>query len=292
MGEIASVLLPVLLCVGVGALWRRAGRPFDRGLMTLLIADVGAPCLVFSRLVALDVEPEALGRMAAAAATAMACFAALGAAALRASGQPLHTWLAPLVFVNAGNMGLPVCLFAFGEEGLALALVWFAMASVAQFTLGPPLWSGHWGLGPWLRTPVVPATALAVAWRLGEWPVPAWLLRTTTLLGDFAVPLMLLTLGVALAELRVPRLGRPAALAGLRLALGVGVGAALVPAFGLAGVDRGVFLLQCAMPAAVFNHLFAERYGRAPDEIAGLVVLSTLLGFVSLPFLLRWAFAG
>lgn len=291
MREIASVLLPVFLCAATGFFWRRAGRPFDRELMTRLITDVGAPALVFSRLVSLDLDSAALGRMAAAAALALAAFAALSVPILRMARLPLHTYLPPLVFVNAGNMGLPVCLFAFGDEGLGLALVWFAVASAAQFSLGPPLWSGRWAVASWLRTPVVVATLLAVGARLAALAIPDALLRSAALLGDLAVPLMLLTLGVSLAELRIPRLGRPTALAALRLVLGIAVGAAGAALFGFEGTERGVFLLQCAMPVAVFNHLFAERYARSPDEIAGTVVLSTLLGFASLPWLLRWAWA-
>jgi hypothetical protein len=40
------------------------------------------------------------------------------------------------------------------------------------------------------------------------------------------------------------------------------------------------------MPAAVFNYLLAQRYDRSPEQVASIVVVSTLLAAVSLPLLL------
>jgi predicted permease len=36
----------------------------------------------------------------------------------------------------------------------------------------------------------------------------------------------------------------------------------------------------------VFSYLFGLRYNRSPDVLAGSVVLSTLIGFAVLPFIL------
>jgi predicted permease len=84
----------------------------------------------------------------------------------------------------------------------------------------------------------------------------------------------------------VARIGRSVALSSCRLGIGFVVGVALAALLELEGVARGVLILQCAMPAAVFNYLFAQRYGRAPEEVASIVVISTLLAFAGLPFLL------
>ena len=51
---------------------------------------------------------------------------------------------------------------------------------------------------------------------------------------------------------------------------------------------RGILILQGAMPAAVFTYLFAARYERAPDDIAGIVLLSTAFSMITLPFVLAW----
>ena len=97
---------------------------------------------------------------------------------------------------------------------------------------------------------------------------------------------MLLTLGVTLAGLRVTALWRTIALSILRLTMGFSVGYGLATALGFEGVARGVLIVECAMPVAVFNFLFAQRYDRTPSEVAGMVLISTVMAFAMLPLVL------
>jgi predicted permease len=286
VGDLFAIIAPVFICTALGWAWVRAGRAYDRELLTILIADIGAPCLVFSRLVALEVEAEAMAEMAVAAAISLAAVALVGILVLRLARLPFHTFLCPLVFGNQGNMGLPVCLFAFGEEGLALGIAYFSVTATLQFTAGISIWSGRFSLRELARTPLIYAVGLAVAVLASGETVPGWICNTTEILGGFAIPLMLVTLGASLAELRVSKIGRGVALACCRLGIGFGVGVGLAALLDFSGVARGVLVLQCAMPAAVFNYLFAQRYARAPEEVAGIVVISTLLAFALLPPLL------
>jgi predicted permease len=288
VGELFAIVAPVFLCTALGWAWVRAGRRYDRELITILITDVGAPCLVFSSLVDLEVEPGAMAEMAMAALISVACFAAIGVAILRLARLPYNTFLCPLVFGNQGNMGLPVCLFAFGEKGLALGIAYFSVTATLQFTAGISIWSGRLSLRELSRTPLIYAVALAVAVIASGARVPAWIWNTTEILGGFAIPLMLVTLGAALAELRVRRIGRSVLFSCCRVGFGIAVGVILAFVLDLDGVARGVLILQCAMPAAVFNYLFAQRYAREPEEVASIVVVSTLLAFAGLPLLLGY----
>jgi predicted permease len=97
---------------------------------------------------------------------------------------------------------------------------------------------------------------------------------------------MLIALGVSLARLRIASLKLSLAIALVRLLLGFAVGNLVAWVFGLDGMLAGVLILQSSMPVAVFNYLFAQVYRRAPEEVAGAVVLSTFLSFASLPLLL------
>ena len=275
------------MCAGVGWGWVRSGRPYDRDLVTRLVTDLGAPCLVFSGLVGLDAGSDELLIVVSAALLGMACFASIGAVVLRVARLPTHTYLAPLVFGNTGNMGLPLCLFAFGETGLALAVCFFATVAVTHYSAGIWLWSGRVSLVELLHTPLFWAAVLAVVVLVVGVPLPLWVRNTTELLGGLTIPLMLMTMGVSLGELHLSDLPRTAALSTLRLGMGVAVGFAVAAWLELEGVVRGVVIVECAMPVAVFNYLFAERYGRSPEAVASLVVFSTLLAFIMLPFLLR-----
>ena len=238
--------------------------------------------------VSLEIDPSGLVGMLIGAVAMMAISALIGALVLRGLRLPLHTFLSPMIFANNGNMGLPLCLFAFGPVGLSLAVVFFATVALAHFTAGVWIWSGRASLAELIRTPLSYAVLLAAAVLATGYEVPRWLQHTTELLGGLTIPLMLLTLGVSLSRLQIRSAQRALGLSMLRLGMGCLIGVGLSEAMGLEGIPRGVLILQCSMPVAVFNYIFAQRYGRSPDEVASLVVVSTLLSFVTLPLLLAW----
>jgi predicted permease len=284
--ELFEILAPTFLAALSGWLWVRSGRRFDREMVGDLIMLVGAPCLIFSSLVSLEVPASAMLVMAQAAVTCFAIVALVGIVVLRVLKLPTHTFLSPLVFGNQGNLGVPLCLFAFGAKGQALALVFFTIGATLQFSAGLFIWSGRFDPKELIRNPVG-MSALAAAAAIGfELPVPSVLINTTRLLGGFAIPLMLVALGVAVAELRVMDLRRSLLMASIRLGVGIGLGFLMADVFDFTGIARGVLILQCAMPAAVFNHLLAQRYERSPEQVASIVVVSTLLTALALPFLL------
>jgi predicted permease len=286
LARLFDIVAPIYVVAGLGWWWAWSGRRYDTPLVTDLIMTIGAPSLVFASLTGLQVPPAALATMAMAAVAAFATLTVVGAVALRALGLPRHTYLGPVVFMNVGNLGLPVCLFAFGEPGLALGVVFFAVGSLLQFTVGLTFWAGRLDVRGVVRTPLAWAAVLALVSLVTGHRPPEWIVRTTTVLGGLTIPLMQFTLGVSLGQLGFASLDRTFTVTALRLGLGLGVGLALAAAFGLEGVARGVFIVDCAMPVAVFNYLLAQRYDRAPEAVAGLVVVSTFLAFVTVPLLL------
>jgi predicted permease len=102
---------------------------------------------------------------------------------------------------------------------------------------------------------------------------------------------MLLALGNTLGGLKVRRLGLASGLAAARLALGIGTALGVGKVIGLDGLPLAVLVLQGAMPTAVFNYLFAARYERHPEEVAGIVLVSTLLVALLLPWLVTYVLA-
>ena len=262
------------------------GRRYDTELTTDLIMNVGAPCLVFSSIVNLEIEGGLVFEMAAAILVAIVVMLGIAAVVLRLAGLPISTFIGPMTMPNTGNMGLPVVLFAFGAEGFALGVVIFAIMALLQFTVMIWFWTREISFAQFFRTPLSYAVVIAVTFVWLDLEPPEWALRFTSLLGAFTVPLMQLTLGVSLAQLKIDRIPRTAMLSAFRIGLGLGVGWAVAELFGFEGVARGVLILDCAMPVAVINYLFAERYGRSSSEVASTVVLSTLFSFVTLPLIL------
>ncbi|MBP2312686.1 AEC family transporter [Azospirillum soli] len=286
LSDIAAVVVPVFLIAAIGYGWKRANLPYDSAFITTFAVNVSTPCLVFSSLVRLTLGGDELLTMALASFACMALAGAVGAVILLACRLPMRVYLPALSFPNAGNLGIPVCMFAFGQAGLGLAVLFFAVLAVLQFTLGPAIAAGKMDLRQVARTPVVYAVALALLVLGVGGTLPQWLTNTTALLGNCAVPLMLFSLGVALSGLRIQGMARSLSMSALRLGLGLAAGLVVVEAMQLEGVVRGVVLLESAMPVAVFNYLWALRYGNAPEEVAGTVLGSTALAVLGLPFLL------
>jgi malate permease and related proteins len=289
LGSLAGIAAPVALVTGAGYAWRWRGLPFDHDFVTRIITRLAAPALVFVTLSRSSFSLSDLGRMGGASLACLILFALVAAPALRLAGLSQRVYLPSLIFPNIGNMGLPICLYAFGERGLALAMIYFTVCTVGQFSFGPAIARGQITLAGVLRAPFLYAAVIAVACaQLGVAP-PKWLTETLTMLGNLSIPLMLLGLGAALSEFRANNRLRQTALSFARIGLGVAGGAFVAWLFGMNGVERGVLIVQSAMPVAVFNYLFARMYGADPDEVAGLVLISTLASYATLPLVVAFA---
>lgn len=283
---IFSVIAPVFICALLGYLWVKQGIPFDTPFVSRLVMEVGAPCLIFSRFMQQDIDMDAFRKMAVAAFVSMLLFGVIGGAVLYVARLDQRTWLPSQIFPNVGNMGLPLCLLAFGDEGLALGMTYFMVNTVFGFTIGAMITSGKMSLRDLLKTPTFWAVVVTLVFLFTGTKPWTWVLNTTVLLGDFTIPLMLIAMGVSLARFQIASAGRSLLIALLRLGMGFAVGVGVAAVLGLEGTARGITIMQSSMPVAVFSYLFAVRYNRSPEEVAGTVVISTVLSFLSLPLLL------
>ena len=284
--DIAAIIAPLFVIAGIGFTWGRSGRPFDTNMIGALTLNFGVPCLIFSTMTKLQVSLVAFGSIAGLYTLAVLVNLAIAAMVLRLMKLDVAAYLPGSIFPNNGNMGLPLCLFAFGEEGLALGISIFVISSLGNFTLGVALVSGRMTPRQIAKTPAIYVVMAALVFLLTDIDPPGWLANTTEIIGGMSIPLMLLALGVSLSRLKVHSMGRSLVLALMRLGVGFAIGYFLAWSFDLEGALRGVLILQCAMPAAVFNYIIAVRYERAAEEIAGLVVASTVISFLTLPLLL------
>lgn len=284
--QLVSIIAPVLICAVIGYGWAYKGRPFDTEMVTHLVTAVGVPCLVFTTLVNVDIDLDALGRMAGATFAAVGLMGVVGAVILKLWGQSVRAFLPSMVFPNTGNMGLPLAMLAFGPEGMALAVAYFTVCIIFQFTLGVALSAGVVSVQALLRVPTIYAMASALAFKFWDLSVPAWAANTIEILSGFTIPLMLITLGISLQQLKVGQFLKSSVVAVVRLLLGFGAAMGIGLLMGFDGPMMGVLILQSTMPVAVFNYLFAKRYETEPEAVAGAVVLSTVMSFATLPILM------
>jgi predicted permease len=282
---IAAIVAPVFLVTLAGFFWTKRALSFDQTMVTDLVAKFSIPCLIFTSLTQSTIALSTLFTFGTAAVACHVLFALVGIVVLKARHLPIRVYLPSLIFSNTGNLGLPICMFAFGQNGMTLAVGFMTISFVGQFTLGPAIAAGRFDFKSLIRSPVMHSLLLSLMVKLLGLKVPLWIENTTSLSGQLSVPIMLLSLGVALGELHIQNFGRVFWLSLLRVVGGAGIGWLVATTFGLNETFRGVLIIQSFMPAAVFNYLFARLSNTQPEQVASMVLISTVQCYVLLPVL-------
>lgn len=285
---VLEITAPVFLLAAVGFVWVKLGFEYRVEFVTRLAMTLSVPCLIFTALMGTQIEASAL------AALSLASLVAYGVVTLAmwllviVGRLDRRTFLAPLIFGNTGNLGLPLALFAFGETGLDYAVVVFAVMAIISFTFGIWLVSDGGSLTKVIREPLVAATLLGALFLWQGWQTPTFLTNALELTGQMAIPIMLITLGVAVARLKPESLGLSVLLSALKAGLCVASAAVVGLWFNLDPTALAVLIVQVATPVAVTSYLLAEKYGADADSVAGLVVVSTVMSVVTLPLILAF----
>lgn len=285
---VLNITAPVFILAAIGYGWVKLGFEYRVEFVTRLAMTLSVPCLIFVALMTADIDPQALGSLSLASFTAYGLVSIVFLGIVKLRKLDTSTYLAPLVFGNTGNLGLPLAMFAFGEEGLSYAVVVFAVMAILSFTIG--VWVVAGGGSPIrvIKEPVVAATFLGALFLWQGWQTPIFLTNALELIGQMAIPIMLITLGVAIARLETNDMGRAVWLSAIKVVVSAGAAWTAARWFGLAPIPSAVLIVQLATPVAVTSYLLAEKYGHEAQPVAGLVVASTLLCVISLPLILAF----
>lgn len=288
IAELFNVISPVFLIALVGYIWVRRGFDFPTDFVTRINMNVGAPCLVFTGLIALgDNFLDSIDFMLASL-VAILCLLAISSLFAVIFKLPKRAYIVSLFSTNSGNMGIPLSLFAFGEHGMALAIVYFSVSVIFQFTVALFISHGAMSAASLTRITMLYGVAGALFFVFTDVTPPVWLLNSTKLMAGVTIPLMLLTLGASLARLKFEGSGKLILISAFKLAMGVSVGVMITHLFGFDGAERNVLIMQTAMPVAVFSYLLASQYNRSPDEVASLIFITTLMSLITVPLMLTY----
>ncbi|TVQ93466.1 MAG: AEC family transporter [Chromatiaceae bacterium] len=269
----------------VGFLYARRHGP-DLATANRLNLDVFTPALIFDVLAAHDFQLTAYLDLAGAGLIVVLGSGVIALGASRLLGIAPRTLVPPMMFVNSGNMGLPLAVLAFGEGALGAAVVLFMVENLLHFTLGVRLLDRHGHPLAVLRLPMVQACLLGIAASLSGLRPPIAIATGVHLLGQVAIPLMLFALGARLtdADRGQWRFGLLGAL--LRPVSGLLVALPLWWLWSLPEPQPSLLLLFALLPPAVLNYIFAERYDQAPASVAAIVIWGNLASLLILPLAL------
>jgi predicted permease len=283
--RIFGTVFPLVAIVLVGFLYAKR-KHTDMSMANTINIDVFIPALLFSVLSSKSFDISGFQELALGA-----IFVVIGSGLLlwpvcRLLKISPKTFLPPMMFNNAGNLGLPLAVLAFGEEALAAAVVLFLVENTLHFTLGLYILDRKTNPIHVLRMPIILASSLGLIWSSFHLPLPEAIATFIEMLGQISIPLMLFALGVRMTSVDLThwKIGLWGAilcpLSGLVVAL------AIAPFLGLGQTQLAYLLLFSVMPPAVLNYMIAERYQQEPHQVASIVLLGNIASLAVIPVVL------
>jgi len=283
-GKLFEVLFPVFVTIGIGYWYGKKDPKFDTKFITKFAGNFGLPAIIFYSLTTTNISFDLFLRFSYYITLYVSIFGIIGLIVLKILNKDIYRLLPPLILPNTGNMGMPLCLFAYGKIGLAIATAITAMILVFHFSINILLASKKFSLKPLINCIPVYALLVSLIFVYFEIPAPKFLENATFLIGYSTIFLVLMSLGVALSKLKVFSIKETLIYSFIRVVIGPIVGLGFVKFFNLSGVEAGVMFIQASMPSAVLTFLVSEIYSpkKISSSIASTVALSTFLSFFTL----------
>ena len=282
--KLLDVLFPVFLVIGIGYWYGKKDPKFDTKFITTFAGNVGLPAIIFYSLTTTNMSLELFLRFSYYITLYVLFFAVIGIITLKILNKDIYRLLPPLILPNTGNMGMPLCLFAYGKMGLAIATAATSMILVFHFSVNILLASKKFSIKPLLNCIPVYVLLISLIFVYFQIPSPKFLENATFLIGYSTIFLILMSLGIALSKLKVFSFKETLIYSVIRVIVGPIVGFAFVKFFNLSGVEAGVMFIQASMPSAILTYLVSKMYSpkKISDSVASTVALSTFLSFFTL----------
>ena len=286
--KLFEVLFPVFFIVGIGFLLGKKNPDFDTSFITTYAGNFGTPALVIFALTAGGVSFEVFKEIFFYALILLSAFGIVGLIFLVLMKKDYIRELPTFILPNTGNMGIPICLFAYGELGMGIAAAISSLVVLLHFTLNIFLAKRAFDFQTIFKSPAFYAIIVTVLFLYFEQPVPQFVMNTVMLLAYGMIVMILMSLGVALTQMKVFSFKDAVITSTGRVIIGPLIGLAVIKLFDLSGVSAGVILIQSSMPSAILCYLVASMYSPKVivDNISSSIVLSTPISTVTTPITL------
>ena len=285
--RLVAILFPIFGIVAAGYFYARHHKP-EMAVANRLNMDVFVPALVFAAMAGKSFDLAVYAPLALGGFLVLASCGLLAWLVSKVTNIQSKTLVPPMMFNNSGNIGLPLAVLAWGEAALPAAVILFMVENTLHFSFGARLLDPKTRLLTLWRIPVVFAAIAGFTVALLKIPVWEPLVIAIKMLGDVSVPLLLFSLGVRMTDVSFSEWKVAGSSAILRPLAGMLFAAGVIQLLGLQGRDAAMLLVFGALPPAVLNFLFAERYKQEPQRVASIVLIGNLAALVFLPLALAW----
>ena len=289
--KLFEVLFPVFFIVGIGIFLGKKNPNFDTSFITTYSGNFGTPALVIFALTAGGVTFDVFKEFFIYAIILLTAFGIVGLIFLTLMKKDYIRELPTFILPNTGNMGIPICLFAYGELGMGIAAAISSLVVLLHFTLNIFLAKRAFDFKTIFKSPAFYAIIITVLLLYFEQPIPQFVMNTVMLLAYGMIVMILMSLGIALTQMKVFSFKDAVITSTGRVILGPIIGFGVIHLFSLSGVSAGVVLIQSSMPSAILCYLVASMYSpkEIVDNISSTIVVSTIMSLITIPITLFFA---
>ena len=284
--KLFEVLFPVFFVIGIGYFLGKKDKKIDTTFITNFAINVGSPGMIIYALNVKNISFEIFVNYFWYYLIAIIGFTIVGVIFLfLLKSKDIIRELPPFMMPNTGNMGFPICLFAYGQEGLGVAAAITALIILFHFTVGVFLADRKLSFEVILKSPAFYTIIISVILLYFNIELPTFIENTTFLLTYATIFLILMSLGIALTKLKIFSFKKSLISSFARVLIGPIIGFVIIYYFNLTGFAAGVLLIQCSMPSAILTFLVGSLYSpkETVDNVASMIFVSTVLSFVTVP---------
>ena len=289
--KLIDVIVPVFFVIGVGYYLGKKNPEINTDFITTFAGNVGTPAMIFYTITTTGVTLSVFTEYFIYALIIIGGFSLVGILFLLLLKKDFISELPPLILPNTGNMGIPICLFAYGTAGLGVASAIASVIILLHFTLGVLLAKKSFSFEILIKNMPIYGIIVSVIFLYFEWDVPGYLENTTFLLTYATIFLVLMSLGIALSRLKVVSWTHASILGAVRVIIGPLIGFGLIKFLNLNGFAAGVLLIQSCMPSAILTYLVGSMYSerKVVDSVASVIVTSTIMSFITIPIVVYFS---
>ena len=218
------------------------------------------------------------------------------AVSMKATRSQLSAMILGGVFMNSGNYGAPVVLFAFGAVGFDYAVIMMVFQGLLMNTVG--IFFASMGgeekstLGQSaqrvIRMPLIYAAFLGIALQLVSIPIPTAVMEAISLVADASIPTVMLVLGMQLAAISRKRVAYRyvSAVSIIRMIASPLIAVGILYFMPVNDLLKAVIIVQASMPAAANTTMLALQFGTEPDLVSFTTFFTTLISIITIPVVL------
>lgn len=293
-----QVMLPVLLIFLCGYILQRWQRLNLKAISSMAIYIL-SPCLVFRTFYQSELNDQYFF---------MVLFSLLLLFSLIVLNKLYVKWrrfspadesglILSTAFMNSGNYGVPVILFAYGEAGFHYAVSFMVLQSIIMNFFGVYYAArGKAGIrdAVWLvfKMPVIYAALLAILLQVFQINFPDNFYGAIDMVADATIPVVMLLLGMQLADLQLKQVGWDKIGFGVltRMILSPLLAALILSFLPVNELLKKVLIVAAAMPSAATTTMYAVQFDAEPDLVSGITLVTTLVSVLTISILL-WILA-